>query len=171
MNQAPSFLLLLASFCAIFCAIIVPFSRNPISSAIALLGTLFSTAGIYFTIGNSFLGAVQILVYAGAIAVLFAFIIMLLDLRPSLLKKIPGRNVFTYTCVFVSVVYAIVLLAGFSNTKIPDSGVNIIMSARDVSLFFLSQYPVAFQVAGLLIFGAILGAIVLAKGHLGKESK
>lgn len=166
--MAPNLILLLASFSAVFCAAIVPLSRNPISSAIALLGTLFSTAGIYFAIGNVFLGAVQILVYAGAIAVLFAFIIMLLDLRPSLLKKIPGRRAFTTFCVFVSSVFAGVLLAAFFALRIQEASSVVQMTAREISIYFLSQYPVAFQAAGLLIFGAILGAILLAKGHLGK---
>ncbi len=170
-SSAPNFLLILASVCALACALAVPLSRNPVVSAVALMGTLFSTAGIYFSLGNYFLGAVQILVYAGAIAVLFVFIVMLLDLKPSMLRFVPGRKPFLIFSFFVSFIMGAALLCSFLNVKIIYDGLFSVFSANDISANFISKYGVAFQAAGLLVFGAILGAVVMARGHLGKESK
>jgi len=173
--EVPGLLVWLASFCAILLSFVVLMSSNPVVSAIALMGTLFSTAGLYFLIGNYFMGSVQILVYAGAIAVLFVFIVMLLDLRPSLLRFIPGRKVYVAATGTAGVLLALFLMkavAGqlaFGNSAAINP--NFQMSAVEIAQHFVSKYQLAFQAAGLLIFGAILGAIVLARSHLKGDSQ
>lgn len=173
--EAPGLLVWLASFCAILLSFVVLMSANPVVSAIALMGTLFSTAGLYFLIGNYFMGSVQILVYAGAIAVLFVFIVMLLDLRPSLLRFIPGRKVYIAATGTAGVLLALFLMnavAGqlsFGNSAAINP--NFQMSAVEIAQHFVSKYQLAFQAAGLLIFGAILGAIVLARSNLKGDSQ
>ena len=176
MNQAaelvaatsPSIFMWVASFFAVFFALIVFVSRNPISCAVALMGTLFSTAALYFSLGNFFVGAIQILVYAGAIAVLFVFIVMLLDLRPQKLKSLPGQMPYLVFSGSVALLLAFFLFKLIHFVpKVENT--STIIGATQYAQFFLSQYQAAFQAAGLLVFGAILGAIVLARGHLGKK--
>lgn len=168
--EAPGLLVWLASFCAILLSFVVLMSSNPVVSAIALMGTLFSTAGLYFLIGNYFMGSVQILVYAGAIAVLFVFIVMLLDLRPSLLRFIPGRKVYLFSTLAAGVLLALFMLKAISEQlNYANSAAinpNFQMTAAQIAQHFVSKYQLAFQSAGLLIFGAILGAIVLARSNL-----
>ena len=65
-----------------------PFSRNPVTSALFLVTTMISISGLFVLLGAYFLAAVQILVYAGAVMVLFLFVIMLLDLREAALRKL-----------------------------------------------------------------------------------
>ncbi len=178
MNQAadlilgtPTVFMWVASFFAIFFALVVFFSSNPISSAVALMGTLFSTAALYFSLGNFFVGAIQILVYAGAIAVLFVFIVMLLDLKPQKLKNLPGRLPYFLFSSIVATVLALFLLKAIRFVPRGEAIEYSPLGATQYAQYFLSQYQVAFQAAGLLVFGAILGAIVLARGHLGKKER
>lgn len=174
-DQAPGLLVWLASFCAILLSFVVLLSANPVVSAVALMGTLFSTAGLYFLIGNYFMGSVQILVYAGAIAVLFVFIVMLLDLRPSLLRFIPGRKAYIVATGTAGVLLAVLLMNAIAGQQhyANSAAINpdFQMSAKQIAEFFISKYQMAFQAAGLLIFGAILGAIVFARSHLRSANK
>jgi NADH-quinone oxidoreductase subunit J len=178
MNQAadlilgtPTGFMWVASFFAIFFALVVFFSSNPISSAVALMGTLFSTAALYFSLGNFFVGAIQILVYAGAIAVLFVFIVMLLDLKPQKLKNLPGRLPYFIFSGIVATLLALFLFKAIRFVPRVEGLESSPLGATQYAQYFLSQYQVAFQAAGLLVFGAILGAIVLARGHLGKKER
>lgn len=175
MNQAPGLFVWAASFIAVLLSMIVLVNKNPVVSAIALMGTLFSSAAIYFAIGNYFMGSVQILVYAGAIAVLFVFIVMLLDLRPSLLRFVPGRKVYIITAAAAGVLLGVFLLASLAGHKAygNSAGIdpNFRLTAQQISEYFVSKYQMAFQAAGLIIFGAILGAIVLARSHLKGEQR
>ncbi len=170
LNQAPSIMVLASSFLSVFFALVVLLSNNPVASAVALMGTLFSSAAIYFALGNYFMGSVQILVYAGAIAVLFVFIVMLLDLKPHMLRFIPGRKAYVLATAAAGVLLGFFILKTvFAETNFGNSGAinpDFKLSAQQISQFFISNYQMAFQAAGLLVFGAILGAIVLARGHL-----
>lgn len=168
-NESPSLFIYFASVMAVIFGIIVLVSKNPISSAVALMGTLFSTAGIYFALGNFFLGAVQILVYAGAIAVLFVFIVMLLDLRPTLLRFVPGRKPYLVVAGIVTAVLAVLFFSSIRQSPTLPQEIPFQTDARQTAEYFISQYHVAFQAAGFLVFGAILGAIVMARGHLGRR--
>ncbi|MGB9602595.1 MAG: NADH-quinone oxidoreductase subunit J, partial [Limisphaerales bacterium] len=75
---------------AVLCAVMVvanPFSKNPITSALFLVLTIISLAGLFVLLNAYFIAAVQILVYAGAVIVLFLFVLMLIDLREEMRKK------------------------------------------------------------------------------------
>src|SRR5256885_13091354 len=76
----------------LLCAVLVvanPFSRNPVTSAMFLVLTIISMAGLFVLLHAFFLAAVQVLVYAGAVMVLFLFVIMLLDLKEEQRRRIP----------------------------------------------------------------------------------
>src|SRR5213079_210258 len=86
-----AFLFYLFAFLTLLCAFLVvanPFSRNPVTSAMFLVLTIVSMAGLFVLLHAFFLAAVQVLVYAGAVIVLFLFVIMLLDLKEEQRRKV-----------------------------------------------------------------------------------
>jgi len=167
--ESPSILQIVLGFLTLVTAISVVIGKNPVVSAIMLMSTLFLTGGLYFGLGYFFLGAVQILIYAGAISVLFVFIVMLLDLKPMFLS-IPGRAVTAAGAVVASGLVGVGLFLGSLGT-FSQNGTSLntetnalnATKATVISLHFLSQYQIPFQAAGLLILGAVMGAIVLGK--------
>jgi NADH-quinone oxidoreductase subunit J len=153
-------------------------ARNPVVSAIMLMSTLFLTGGLYLGLGAFFIGAIQILIYAGAIAVLFVFIVMLLDLKPFLVR-IPGRNAIAAFAIIAAGLF----LAALTFLVIQNSALqgahgeqaheiaSMVANPRTISLQFLSKYMIPYQVAGLLILGAVMGVVVLGrpKRKIGSE--
>ncbi|NCN26308.1 NADH-quinone oxidoreductase subunit J [bacterium] len=150
---------------ALAAAIGVVHSKSAVSSALSLMATLFLTAFLYFAKGAYFAGVVQVLIYAGAIAVLFVFIVMLLDLKPSRVA-IPGQKgvallAFAATAMFV-VVVALLAVPGLFEPGLQESNLTA-LSAKAISYNFVSTYMLPFQATGFLILAAIVGVIMLAK--------
>lgn len=171
----PSILQAALGLLTLVSAIFVVISKNPVVSAVNLMATLFLTGALYLGLGHFFIGAVQILIYAGAIAVLFVFIVMLLDLKPFALA-LPGRAVSFVSGVVVAVLLAAGLTAvAFRSSLDADTLVaseNTLASYTDpvvVSLQFLSKYQLPFQMAGLLIFATVMGVVVLGKPKKGEK--
>lgn len=149
-------------------------ARSAITSALCLLGILLTTAGIYAVIGEHLVATIQLVVYAGAIMVLFIFSIMLLNLSQSEddFKKRPGFLVGTIALgmtAFGAIAYAMkehflnhgsdITVGSFSQDKIEALGGNSKVLAH--ALF--SQYYVSFEIISLALLVAIVGAVVLAK--------
>ena len=167
---------LIVGFLTLVAAIMVIASRSPVVSAISLMLTLFLTGILYFGMNAYFIGAVQILIYAGAIAVLFVFIEMLLDLKP-MRVQIPGRKIV----VLLGTLTGLALFLGALLSTVPGffeisavsneatQQLQSSLSALSISLTFLSKYMVPFQMTGILILAAILGAVVLGKPALRKK--
>jgi NADH-quinone oxidoreductase subunit J len=144
-------------------AILVVAVRSPVVAAMCLMGTLFGTGALYFGLGFFFVGAVQILVYAGAISVLFVFVVMLLDLKPFPVR-IPGSVV---TKGFALVAGGALLVA-MSTSVLPSlvtaaADASEAASAKSIALRFLSKYMLPFQVTGLLLLAAVVGVVVLGR--------
>jgi len=164
-----SLLQILLGILVLTSALGVVLSRNPIVSAMMLMSTLFLTGGLYISLGLYFIGAVQILIYAGAIAVLFIFIVMLLDMK-TFKMVIPGRKIIgalglvAAAMIFASF-YQSILSGQHFNGATSLAGTETVNAAdpKIISLHFLSKYMIAFQMTGLLILGAIMGAVVLGK--------
>lgn len=164
----------------LICAALTVLNRNPIISALGLMGTLFTTGGLYFGLGFYFVGAVQILVYAGAIAVLFVFIVMLLDLKP-LKLLIPGRSFAITLSAAAGLFLLMALILAVAIPSATLSGENSVIVGGDlithetafaISNRMLSRYMFAFQMTGVLILAAIMGAVILGKPrkHQGAQS-
>lgn len=166
----PQILYGIFSLLAIFFAVGVVAFRNPVSSAFSLISVLISVAAIFAMQEAHFVAAIQILVYAGAIMVLFVFVIMLLSIEyvpldfPNSKLMISG-SVGLALLFFTLIVTALVrggtlpVKGQYTIDAIHGAGGNI----RVVSETMFSDYVLPFELMGVLLLLAIVGAIVLAK--------
>ena len=153
---------------AVVCAINVVVQSHPISSAISLVGVMGSLAVLYLLLGAEFLAAAQVIVYAGAIMVLFVFVIMLLNAGAEGRK---GRS-FMVQLLGVPLVIGFLALLGYIVSRLyqPDTMVHFggfrNGTPQDVGRALFTTYLLPFEVTSVLILIAIVGAIVLARKEL-----
>ena len=148
-------------------SLFVVLNRNPMYSVVALVFAFLNLAGLYFLLGATFIGALQVLVYAGAIMVLFMFVIMLLNLRDDdKVWKVRERNIWLSSltgAMMVGVLYKIIdITAGAefnAPAKVPDEFGTVEMVG--ISLF--TDFVLPFEVASILLLAAMVGSVVLAK--------
>jgi NADH-quinone oxidoreductase subunit J len=155
---------------AILSALLVITSPSPIASALYLVGTLLSLAGLYVLLAAPFVAAIQIIVYAGAVIVLILFVIMLLNLR-----SIEERIAIGWKSAGV-VIATLILIATFLSIM---SGVASVIAAGElpddfgrvatISGILFTKYIYAFEVTSVLLLLAILGAVALIRKTDGGE--
>jgi NADH-quinone oxidoreductase subunit J len=143
--------------------------RNPIISAIYLIVNFFCLAGIYLTLHAQFIAVIQILVYAGAIMVLFVFVIMLLNLgdERKLKDSFSWKKVLAGGMGFgllMELIYILISQTGTQSVEMPHAAEIGTVEAIGQVLFTRFLFP--FEVTSLLLTAAIVGAIVLAKKKL-----
>jgi NADH-quinone oxidoreductase subunit J len=160
-------LFLLFAIIAVVCAINVVVQTHPISSALSLVGVMGSLAVLYLLLGAEFIAAAQLIVYAGAIMVLFIFVIMLLNAGAEGKR---GRS-FMASLLGVPLLVALLgLLAYFVQRVFPSAHVHFGGfkggSPRDVGLALFTTYLLPFEITSLLILIAIIGAVVLARKEM-----
>lgn len=151
-------------------ALLVVTRRNPIIAALYLIVNFFCLAGLYLTLHAQFIAVIQILVYAGAIMVLFVFVIMLLNLKDerSLREGLSWKKVLAGGLVLgllMEVVYIVVRSAPHSALSVPPKATEIgTVEAIGTQLFTRFLFP--FEITSVLLTAAIVGAVVLAKKKL-----
>ncbi|MGE5399881.1 MAG: NADH-quinone oxidoreductase subunit J [Ignavibacteriales bacterium] len=141
---------------------------NPIMSAIFLIINFFSLAGLYLVLNAQFISVVQVIVYAGAIMVLFLFVLMLLNTK-SELKLLSGTNklkvfaIIIAGVVFVQIAY-LVFFASPSRNLSPDVAASIKAgTVEQIGRELYTNYIIPFEAAGFLLLATTIGALVLAK--------
>lgn len=150
-------------------SILVVALRNPIYSALSLLIMFFHVAGLYVTLEAEFLAAVQIIVYAGAILVLYLFVVMLLNVKRDerYQAQLPLAALLGVT--ILTEVLMLAFLRGFSSVApvapLPDQTDAAAASGNTETIgeVLYSTYLFPFEVASLILLVAMIGAIVLAK--------
>jgi NADH-quinone oxidoreductase subunit J len=145
-------------------ALMVVFSKKTVVSAFALLMTLLSIAMIYFQLGTVFLAAIQVLVNAGAIAILFVFVMMLINLEQFSNNRERGKVKLVISAFTILVVMGVFALI-FNNNIEVLTVVNVTdnsMKALFEKLF--SVYYLPFEMATVLLLGALVACIVIT-GH------
>jgi len=154
---------------AIIAALLVIFSRNTIYSALFLVMTLFSIAGLFLLLEAYFLAAVQVIVYAGAIMVLFLFVIMLLNLEKET-KFFTFSNpkillVSFFSIVFIGFIFT--LIAGSINL-LNNGAENYseLGSVENIGISLFTTYLLPFEITSLLLLVALVGAVLLSKKSL-----
>ena len=164
------------AFLAVCCAVGVVFAKTPVGSLLFMVVTLASLAGIYVLLEAHFLAAVQIIVYAGAIMVLFLFVIMLLNLGHEYRRDLQG-GVFAILAFLVTGGLAGVLARQFGAPGVLESlegagGASIDAGLMEhgavgvVARSLFTDYVVPFEVTGILLLVAIVGALALAKRNV-----
>ncbi len=165
-----SALFLLCTISSVACAVALVTRKNPIYSAFFMMGLFVSISVIYALLAAPFLATMQLLVYAGAILVLFLFVIMLLNLGPDELGKEPGRKVKGFaaavsTALFALIVVAIARAKTGAFEALPK-GASDFGSAKWVGAAIFRDFVLPFEVVSILILAAVVGAVVLAKKKL-----
>ncbi len=159
---------LIFAIVAVVCGISVVIQTHPISSALSLIGVMASLAVLYLLLGAEFIAMAQIIVYAGAIMVLFVFVIMLLNSgaeakrgrsRTALILGIPSLIIF-----FALIVFAVQRF--FPNAPNVVFGSFAGGGPAQIGTALFTRYLLPFEVTSVLILIAILGAIVLARKEL-----
>ena len=154
---------------ALLAAVSMVIQRNPVHSALFLIITLLSLAGLFLLLSAHFLAVIQVIVYAGAIMVLFLFVVMLLDIRrmeaaPSRVKLQKSLGILLGATFFLETILVLRsevisdLAAAAATPPAPDFGTAVALGRTLFTSYF---FPL--QLAAVLLFVALIGAIVLSK--------
>lgn len=153
------------SVVALFSALMVITSKNPVYSVLWLIVTFFSISGHYILLNAQFLAIVNIIVYAGAIMVLFLFVIMLMNLNK---ETEPQRNRWLKFAGAVSGgCLLLVMVAALRNTEV--KGQSALVNEGNIGLIkqlgreLFTNYVVPFEISSILFLSAMVGAVVIGK--------
>lgn len=150
----------------LLCGVLVvanPFSRNPVTSAMFLVLTIVSMAGLFVLLHAFFLAAVQVLVYAGAVMVLFLFVIMLLDLKEEEQRAIKRAGAILGV-VTVGAVYFFILRAfGGPGTNPTAAAPQLEGGTLALGRALFTDYSLPFEALSVLLLVAMIGVILLSK--------
>ena len=148
---------------ALGCALGVILSRNPISSVLFLIATFFAISGHYILMNAQFLAIVNIIVYAGAIMVLFLFVIMLMNLNAD---TEPQKNrLIQLAGVISGGILFLVILGALRTTPVTslertDTGIGLI---KNLGKTLFTQFVLPFEISSVLFLSAMIGAIVIGR--------
>jgi len=168
MNAQLAVFLLLA-LVGVFAASMVVTRRNPVHSALYLIVTFFAVGAVYVVLHAEFVAAVQVLVYAGGIMVLFLFVILLVDVtREEGLRRVGKGHIALSVALTVLVV---VPVAFFALGASPEAAADISALTADggnletVSMSLFRHYLLPFEVISILLLVALVGAVMLARAR------
>ncbi|MFN0214369.1 MAG: NADH-quinone oxidoreductase subunit J [Saprospiraceae bacterium] len=148
-------------------ALLMVLSRNPVHSVLYLILTFFAIAGQYILLNAQFLAVVHIIVYAGAIMVLFLFVLMLLNLsketEPQKSTRWKITAAITSGMLLVTLVGA---LRGGIQVSIPENGNSQVGLVENLGKVLFTDFVVPFEIAGILFLAAMVGAVLVGKRDL-----
>jgi len=157
------------AFLTLGCGVLVvanPFSRNPVTSAMFLVLTIASMAGLFVLLHAFFLAAVQVLVYAGAVMVLFLFVIMLLDLKEEERRKVKKLGLVA-GLVSIGAIVAIFLKSLLATQPGRDLPAPQLEGATiPLGKMLFTSYLLPFEIVSLVLLVAMVGVILLSKKDL-----
>lgn len=148
-----------------FLVVLNPFSRNPVTSAMFLVLTIASLAALFVLLHAFFLAAVQVLVYAGAVMVLFLFVIMLLDLKAEERQRIKALSAVAGG-VAVAAILFLFMRSLFHSPLVANSPPTLEGSTIPLGKILFEQYFLPFEIISLLLLVAMIGVILLSKKEL-----
>ncbi len=147
----------------------VVLNRDPVASALSLVASFLCLSALFVGLDAFFIGVIQILVYAGAVMVLFLFIIMLLDLKAEKRRHFNRLTLVGGGAVAAGFVFELLhVLNSFSMGKnpFPPLGVARLDDVRQVGITLFTQFNLPFQTVGVLVLVASVGVIVLSRREL-----
>lgn len=153
----------------LLCALLVvanPFSRNPVTSAMFLVLTIGAMAGLFVLLHAFFLAAVQILVYAGAVMVLFLFVIMLLNLKQEERRQFRKAALALSVLAAGAVAAMLIKTISESRTSIGLAEPKLEGSTAGLGRLLFTQYLLPFEIVSVLLLVAMVGVVLLSKKDL-----
>ena len=163
----------LFSFFTVTAAILVISVRNPVHSVLFLILVFFNSAGLFVLLGAEFLAMILVVVYVGAVAVLFLFVVMMLDinfveLRQGFLQYLPTGIIIGLILFFELVVIVgghTIASEDIKSSTWPIPPVNNLTNTEALGELLYTHYIYLFQAAGIILLVAMVGAIVLTHRH------
>ncbi|UCG62817.1 MAG: NADH-quinone oxidoreductase subunit J [Candidatus Zixiibacteriota bacterium] len=162
---------IISAVVAVFGGTMMIAQRNPVLSVMYLILSLVAQAVLYVQLGALFLGAILIIVYSGAILVLFLFVIMLLNLRGTEDLGHGSQPISRFTKFVLSILFVFELIAvvktGFIRSESPIGMMTTVAedfgSVKAVATLLFTKYVYPFELAGILLLAAIVGAVVMTR--------
>jgi NADH-quinone oxidoreductase subunit J len=163
--MSPFLFWIFALLTLIFGAAVV-INRNPVASALSLVVSFLGLAALFMTLNAYFIGIIQVLVYAGAVMVLFLFIIMLLDLRAEERRRINwvgSAAGLAVALILLGQIFSVVGHLKIAHTTFPPLPGSTIDDVRNVGATLFGNYNLPFQIVGVLVLVATIGVVLLSK--------
>jgi NADH-quinone oxidoreductase subunit J len=162
---------IISAVVAVFGATMMVFQRNPVASVLYLILSLVAQAVLYVQLGALFIGAILIIVYAGAILVLFLFVIMMLNLRGGEDLGKPSPPLSQITKYFIALLIFAEMVFVVRSAFFRDAGPTGILttpadqfgSVASVATLLFTRYLYPFELASILLLAAIVGAVAMAR--------
>jgi NADH-quinone oxidoreductase subunit J len=153
---------------AVICGILVIVKKNPVINALFLILVMLCLAGIFLLLGAQFMAAIQLIVYAGAIMVLFLFVIMLLNLDQEISGVVKGGPQKAVGFILAVLLLA-VLLSVVGINQLPGKGlhpIDEVSNTESLARVLFTHFLLPFEITSVILLIAIIGAIVLGKKKL-----
>ena len=158
------------AFLMIFSGLMVVTLRNPVHSVLFLIFAFFNAAGLFILLGAEFIAMTLVIVYVGAVAVLFLFVVMMLninvaEMRQGFLKNLP-LGIALGALMFIQINYALSLSEGVFAERVASGKVDLnITNTAALGKILYTDYFLIFQASGIILLVAMIGAIVLTLTH------
>ena len=164
-----AFAFYLFAFVAVLSGVLVVFARNPVHSVLWLILAFFSAAGLFVLLGAEFVAMLMLIVYVGAVAVLFLFVVMMLDVDFAELRG--GLSRYLPVGLLIGLVLLVQLIFVFGGWEVSEAALTARVAVTPMAEEFentaalgaliYTRYVFLFQMAGLILLVAMIGAIVL----------
>ena len=159
------------SFFGVICALLVVFSRNAVHSVLYLILTFFAIAGHYILLNAQFLAAVHVIVYAGAIMVLFLYVIMLLNLNQ---EAEPHKStVLKFAAAISAGLLLTVFVGSLKGTELmvqQQGATGDVGLVKSLGRLLFTEYLLPFEISSVLLLAAMVGAVMLGKSEQNTDS-
>ncbi|GAB3529305.1 NADH-quinone oxidoreductase subunit J [Pontibacter brevis] len=157
----------------LLCALMVVISKNPVHSVLFLIITFFTISGHYILLNAQFLAAVNIIVYAGAIMVLFLFVIMFLNMSKESEQKVKTSTLSKIAGTIAGGLLFVVMIAALRDTEIAGYNAETYNSqigmVESLGVVLFTEYLLPFELASVLFLVAMVGAVMLGKKETGEQ--
>jgi NADH-quinone oxidoreductase subunit J len=144
----------------------VVINRNPVASALSLVLSFLGLAALFMSLNAYFIGIIQVLVYAGAVMVLFLFIIMLLDLRAEEARQInwlASAGGVAVALILVCQIFSVIGHFTIAHKAFPPLPRSTIDDVRNIGATIFGNYNLSLQIIGVLVLVATIGVVILSK--------
>ncbi len=157
------------AFATLVSAVGMIYFRQPINSALSLIVTLLSIAGLFALLGGSFLFLVQIIIYAGAVVALFLFIIMFLNIKEENLPDEPYKRRWILATTLLIAPFTFYLISIVNQMRFKSLRPNDFGSIKEIGMKLYTDWVFPFEMISILLLVALIGVVILAKKEKSRD--